>query len=381
MLPSFYQACVQAQLSEAQFITLQMLVELLQKERRITLEHLAILFAQPILFESRRRNLQRFLSLPSLQPKAMWFPIVKHWLKQQYGRGKQLHLAIDRTQWKDHNLLMVSLIHGKRAIGLYWRLLDKQGQSNLDEQKSAIAPVLRLLHDYQLVLLGDREFHSIALAAWCMRQQLDFVFRLPKSTTVKTAENTDFERLDALPQSPGTTQFQVQIQVTQKTGFGKHNLAIRWKRQYRSDKANEVWYLLTNLDNVETALQLYALRFRIEGLFKDLKSGGYDMENCHVRDKRFLALVGLMAIAYTIATDRGTRIRRKKVQHYVARPQPKRRAIQQHSNFWMGLYGTLWIDSMDTWSDWAERLMRLKPQKRSFFLKGLRAISLIQSAF
>lgn len=288
MLPSFYQACVQAQLSEAQFITLQMLVELLQKERRITLERLAMLFAQPIQFESRRRNLQRFLSLPPLQPKAMWFPIVTQWLKQQYGRGKQLQVAIDRTAWQDHNLLMVSLIHGKRAIPLYWRLLDKQGQSNLDEQKSVIAPVLRLLHGYRLVLLGDREFHSIALAAWCVRQRIDFVFRLPKSTTVKTNENADFARLDLLNQVPGTTQFQVQIQVTQKHGFGKHNLAIRWKRQYRANKANEVWYLLTNLKTVEMALKFYALRFRIEGMFKDFKSGGYDMEHCHVNQKRFL---------------------------------------------------------------------------------------------
>ncbi|MBW4542520.1 MAG: hypothetical protein KME43_25820 [Myxacorys chilensis ATA2-1-KO14] len=177
MLPSFYQACVQAQLSEAQFITLQMLVELLQKERRITLERLAMLFAQPIQFESRRRNLQRFLSLPPLQPRAMWFPIIKHWIKQHYGRGKQLRIAIDRTQWQDRNLLMVSLIHGKRAIGLYWRLLDKQGQSCLDEQRSVLTPVLRLLHGYRLVLLGDREFHSIALAHWCGHQRIAFVFR------------------------------------------------------------------------------------------------------------------------------------------------------------------------------------------------------------
>jgi hypothetical protein len=87
-----------------------------------------------------------------------------------------------------------------------------------------------------------------------------------------------------------------------------------------------------------------------------------------------------VAIAYTISTDRGTHIRRKHVQQYVARVNPNRR-VRQHSNFWIGLYGTLWIDSMDAWSGWAERLMRLKPQKRSFFLRGLRALSLIQSAF
>ena len=74
MLPTLYQSCLKSQLSNAQFITLEILVELLQQERKITIERLATLFPQPILFESRRRNLQRFLSLPQMTPEALWFP-------------------------------------------------------------------------------------------------------------------------------------------------------------------------------------------------------------------------------------------------------------------------------------------------------------------
>ncbi|BAS60206.1 transposase (plasmid) [Leptolyngbya boryana NIES-2135] len=77
MLPSFYQSCLRSQLSDAQFITLEILFNLLQQERRITIERLATLFPQPILFESRRRNLQRFLSLPQMTPEASWFLIAK----------------------------------------------------------------------------------------------------------------------------------------------------------------------------------------------------------------------------------------------------------------------------------------------------------------
>jgi Transposase DDE domain len=380
MLPLFYQIGLEAQLTQIQLITLQMLVELLQKERNISLERLAMLFAQPIQFDSRRRNLQRFLLLPQLQPKALWFPFIKYWIKRKYGRGKQLQIVIDRTQWGDYNLIMVSLVHGKRAIPLYWQLLDKQGASNLDEQKAVLAPVLRLLHGYRIVLLGDREFHSVALAEWCLKQRISFVLRLTKSTTVKTSEEAAFERLDALPQTPGMTQFYLHIQVTQKKGFSKHNLALRWKRAYRAEQANQVWYLLTNLDSAELALKLYAKRFSIEGMFKDFKTGGYNMENCHVSHQRFIALVGLIAIAYTISTQRGEKIRAKKVQHYVARPSAKNRCTPQHSQFWIGLYGSLWIESFNHWSDWAQQLMRLKPQKRPFYLRGLRAIQLIQSA-
>jgi hypothetical protein len=134
----------------------------------------------------------------------------------------------------------------------------------LSEQQTVLRPVLRLLHGYELVLLGDREFHSVALADWCNQQDLTFVLRLPKSTTVQWSQDYQFERLDDLPQFAGMASFEVQVKVTQQKGFGKFNLATRWKRVYRSNQANQVWYLLTNLDCLDNALESYAKRFSIE---------------------------------------------------------------------------------------------------------------------
>ncbi|UBF28744.1 IS4 family transposase [Kovacikia minuta CCNUW1] len=294
MLPSFYQACLQTQLSAIQFITLQMLVALLQKERNVSLERLATLFAQPIQFESRRRNLQRFLSLPQLTAKALWFPILKYWLKQHFHRGQILYLVVDRTQWQYHNLLMVSLVMHKRSIPVYWVLLDKQGQSCLSEQQGLLRPVFALLKAYSVQVLGDREFHSVALAAWLREQGVDFVLRLPKSTTVKLMPESEFERLDTLPQFPGIALHEVQVQVTQQRGFGRFNLVTRWKRVYRWGKTNQVWYLLTNLESLEVALSSYAKRFSIEPMFRDFKSGGYNLEQCQLNGARFEAVVLLI---------------------------------------------------------------------------------------
>jgi hypothetical protein len=380
MLPSFYQSCLQAQLSETQFVTLEILVELLQKERRITIERLATLFPQPILFESRRRNIQRFLSLPQLSPQAVWFPIIKHWIKQHHKRGEMLHIVIDRTQWQNHNLILVSLVFQHRAIPLHWFWLDKQGQSSLVEQQKVLRPVFRLLKKRNFVLLGDREFHSIELAAWCVEKNVKFVFRLPKSTTVKPHDSSSFTRLDDLPQIPGITEQYLQTQVTQKRGFGKHNLVLRQKRDYRQSNSEDAWYLLTNLVDADQTLKAYSSRFCIEPLFKDYKFGGYHLEECHADLHRFSALLVLIAIAYSIATLQGRRIRRKQVQRYIGRITEPKRSQNRHSNFWIGLYGKLWIEPLNLWSTLANKLMALKPQKRPFFQRGLIAISLIQSA-
>ncbi|MEP0879218.1 hypothetical protein NDA00_25820 [Funiculus sociatus GB2-M2] len=230
-------------------------------------ERLATLFPQPILFESRRRNLQRFLSLPQLIPEAVWFPIVKQWIKRQIPRGQPLQIVLDRTQWQNRNLFMVSVVYQNRAIPLFWMWLDKQGQSSLSDQQKGLRPVFRLLKKHRFVLLGDREFHSIELAAWCVEKEVSFVFRLPKNTTVQPSCSSSFTRLNELPQAPGLVEHYVQIQVTQKRGFGKHNLAIRRKRAYRQSRANEVWYLLTNFVDVDKALFHYNARFCIEPLF------------------------------------------------------------------------------------------------------------------
>jgi len=57
---------------------------------------------------------------------------------------------------------MLSIIWEKRSIPLYWRLLDKKGSSNINEQQALIAPVLELLSDYEIIILGDREFGSVS---------------------------------------------------------------------------------------------------------------------------------------------------------------------------------------------------------------------------
>jgi Transposase DDE domain len=380
MLPLSYQTCLQSQLSETQFVTLEILVELLQQERQVMIERLATLFPQPILFDSRRKALQRFLNLPQLTPEALWFPILKHWIKRYTQREQPLLIVMDRTEWADRNLFMISLVYQNRSIPVYWQWLDKLGQSNFSEQKRVLRPVLQLLKSRDFILLGDREFHSIELAAWCVEKQISFVFRLPKSTTVQPTEGSRFTRLDDLPQDPGCTDAYLQIPVTQKRGFGNHNLIVRQKRAYRQVEVEDAWYLLTNLTDSDQAVKSYQNRFSIEPLFRDYKSGGYHLEACKADPARFTALLVLIAIAYSIATLRGRRIRNKGVQHYVGRVKEPKRAQNRHSLFWIGLYGSLWIDSLQLWSSLADKLMALKPQKRPFFQRGLSAIALIQSA-
>ncbi|MBE5229392.1 MAG: hypothetical protein INR81_09865 [Microcystis aeruginosa PMC 728.11] len=114
-----------------------MIVGTLQILKQAKLEILAEALPIPILFESRRKKLKRFLKLEILNIEKIWFTCLKEMLKQQerFTIKGLVYIAIDRTSWGAINILMVSLIYDKRAIPIYWEILDKKGSSNLEEQQ------------------------------------------------------------------------------------------------------------------------------------------------------------------------------------------------------------------------------------------------------
>jgi hypothetical protein len=140
MLQKLYRTSLQSQLTSAQLLTLEILVWLLQAHKQVKIERLAAYFPLPILFESRRRHIQRFLKLSVLSIPIIWFPIIEAVIQLKIKLGQRLYLAIDRTQWKDKNLFMVAAIFERRALPIYWQFLDKRGASNLAEQQVRNAP-------------------------------------------------------------------------------------------------------------------------------------------------------------------------------------------------------------------------------------------------
>lgn len=77
MLPQFYQVHLKSQLSKNQYIFLNLLIELLQAQKQVRLERLAANLPLPIKFESRRRQLQRFLISPNLTIASVWFALIE----------------------------------------------------------------------------------------------------------------------------------------------------------------------------------------------------------------------------------------------------------------------------------------------------------------
>jgi hypothetical protein len=147
--------------------------------------------------------------------------------------------------------------------------------------------------------MGDREFQGVQLGKCLDNRGLAFILRQKKSTHTRLKESENYQALSELEPNRGSRNFFRGVTHTKSHQIEGFNLAIYWKRRYRSKGSKDPWYLLTNLKSLEINLKLYRAIFGIEAIFKDCKTGGYNLEK-KVNEPRFVVLVLLIAISYSL---------------------------------------------------------------------------------
>ena len=265
---------------------------------------------------------------------------------------------------------------------MYFELLPKLGASNYSEQTQAFSQVLDLFNSYKTVVLGDREFCSVKLANWLREKDVDFCLRLKKNENVELSDRV-WCQLDNLGLKQGISLFIQNVKVT-KNQYSKvkgFNIAGKWKKTYKSSVTPEGWFILTNMSSSLKAIEAYRQRFDIEEMFKDFKIGGYNLEATNLEGIRFISLVLILSLAYSSATFQGITIKKRGRQKYIGRVKEYGRISRRHSSFYIGLYGQHWVKFRDNCWDLVQDLMRLSLHKLEYYLRGIRAMNLIESSF
>jgi hypothetical protein len=382
MIAKEYETVLKEHLNMAQFLLLTLLVGCLQQIRDMRLERLAEALPLTILMESRRKKIQRFLNLEILSIEKIWFPCVKEFVKEtdKYRKGGCVYLAIDRTNWGGINILAVSLIYEKRGILIYWEFLGSKGSSNLTVQKRVIEKAISLFSEYKIVILGDREFCSVTLGKWLGKKGLYFCLRQKKTTNVSEDKEL-YQEMRALGLVQGTSLFLNEVNITKMKGFGGFNLACKWKKTYKGFKTKEPWFILTNLESLEEAIKSYQKRFGIEELFRDLKSGGYNLEGTNLGVERLSKLLIVTAIAHTSAILQGKEVKKKGIQKYMVRPELSRKNKRRHSSFYVGQHIHLWVGLQQMYNKIIRQLMQISRHRLKDYIRGRRAMELALSTF
>ena len=230
MLPELYQTHFQEKLKRADYLLFEIIINLIQSIKEVSLEKLAASLPLPIKYESRRKKIQRFLSLPEWDVVSIWLSVINQWINSSIEESKIIYLAIDRTRWQSINILVISLIYNRRAIPLYFELLDKKGNSNLAEQTEALNKVLVFLTKYKVVILGDREFCSVDLASWLRENDVYFCLRLKKNHFIEQ-ETEIWVQLQQLGLKPGISFYLQGIKITKTKQVMGFDLAAKWQKK------------------------------------------------------------------------------------------------------------------------------------------------------
>ena len=180
------------------------------------------------------------------------------------------------------------------------------------------------------------------------------VLRLNKNTKIKPRYK-EYQSLDSLNIKPGDKVLYNNVWVTEDNKKQRFNVAVYWRRKYNNKQLPTPWYLLTNLKNLDEVIKIFASRGGIEAMFRDCKSGGYNLEGSQANQQRLTNIILLIAVpqataslvAYTASCLVGLKIRNTGHQEYINRLKLEKKNRPRHSYFWTGLYGTTWILSMD----------------------------------
>ena len=114
-------------------------------------------------------------------------------------------------------------------------------------------------------------------------------------------------------------------------------------------------------------------------MFRECKTGGYDLGGTSLKGDRLINMILLMTLAYRSGIFQGTEMRKKQVYKYVSRRKEPKKRYRRRSTFGVGLDGEKWVNYLEQYSDEVEQLMKLTPNKRRFYQQGMRAATLIQS--
>lgn len=243
--------------------------------------------------------------------------LMRHNLRFLRGLGFKT-LVMDGTSWaigatKVHYLVL-SVLVGSVAVPIYWVQLGKIGASSQEEREKLFETAFSLFDLSGMTLLADREYVGKTWFKFLKNNKIHFVIRLRLTDyqdDVNGAKGNSYSRMiDRCATKNKLVKKQIWLDGVAYTFIVMPNP--------KSTAEETVMIFLTTLPNAVKAAKQYAKRWKIECLFKHLKTNGYHLEDLNLKDKdKSLLLMAIVATAYILAIREGQKRQKHiPIQHY-----------------------------------------------------------------
>ncbi len=250
--------------------------------------------------QSTERRWQRFLKNHRIRVRSLYLPLVmaaiSNWQEQR------LYLALDTTVlWNRFCVIHLSVVCCGRAVPFLWKVLEHKSSSvAFSEYKLMLRLTARLLSQYpDIMLLADRGFANHELISWLQNRSWHYCLRLPCDVTLHGPRRHPIELMYLWP-AKGEAVFYHNVGLW-LDGECRCNIVLANVKGVK-----EPWAVITDEEPSLQTLWQYGLRFRVEELFLDSKSGAFKLEESRIRSTKALERLYLVvALALLFATTQG----------------------------------------------------------------------------
>ena len=302
---------------------------------------------------SHYQRLKRWLN-SGLAQKGLWAVLLQ--ASASLLTKKSKCLIIDGTSWQTgthtYHFLTLSVLYEGVSVPLFWLDLKRLGISWQWHRKLLLRMALKVFVLKGKVLLGDREYIGEQWFGWLQAAGLDLVIRLRKGNYQQQIEKTGKPVIGLETKAKarvGRVVFQQFLLDNQPYTY------VVMAYRERSGKT-QFLRLITTLTPA-LAVKYYAYRYRIESMFKHLKSNGFNLQDLNVKsDHKITLLMAALVLAYTLSVVYGLARYKRTIK------------IKKHGSLEMSLFRF----GLDLWQN----------QLRSFvrFLHALAQFSKLQTA-
>jgi hypothetical protein len=248
--------------------------------------------------DMRYQWIARLLANPLVDCDAVMRPFAQEAVRHAGATGGTVVLILDQSHISArHQMLVLAVRVGERALPLAWRVRATQGAIGFAEQRELLTRVAAWLPaGSKVVLLGDRFYGTPDLIALCRALGWEWRLRLKQDLLVFEAGGGEttlaacFARGEHLLSGIRLTAKRVATNIAMVHEPGHP----------------EPWIVaLSAAPSVHRAFD-YGLRWGIEAMFSDFKSRGFGLEASQIRHPERLArLLLVMALALHWAVSTG----------------------------------------------------------------------------
>ncbi len=247
--------------------------------------------------DMRYQWISRFLANDLVSCDTVMEPFAREVLARAAEAGKTVTLIMDQSKASDrHQILMLSLRWGERALPVAWRVEETEGAIGFATQKALLdAAAPWLPPDAKIILMADRFYGTPDLIGWCKSRGWDYRLRLKGNLTAYRGG----KKVTMAGLALSEDRYFQGIQFTAKRI--ETNIGI-----IHDPGHVEPWIVAMSEKPSYLSTLDYTNRWGIEPMFSDFKSRGFGIEHTHIHyPERLGRLILVMALALYWAVSTG----------------------------------------------------------------------------